>query len=135
MSIFTISSIPYYDRYNKCYKNILSTNCVPDGPLGKLVRRIEYNKLSPFQVDGPCYTYDKCKYVIINNNECFNKCGDFMKSDEIYNLTNFLLSNGYQIENQLTTTLNNSEIKIPRNKLLYLVTYYGNNPPQIVYMR
>jgi len=58
-----------------------------------------------------------------------------MTSDEIYNLTNFLLSNGYQIENQLTNILNNSQIKIPRDKPLYMVTYYGNNPPQIVYMR
>jgi hypothetical protein len=130
MNTFTISCIPYYDRINKCYKSILSVNEIPNGPLRTLIRRIEYNKLSPFQQNGPCYTYDKCKYVIAGS-----KCCEFMTNDEIYNLTNFLLSNGYQIENQLTNTLNNGEIKVPRNKLLYVVTYYGNNSPQIVYMR
>jgi hypothetical protein len=131
MNTFTISCIPYYDRFNQCYKNILSVDNIPKGPLARLIRRIEYNKLSPFQRDGPCYKYDKCKYVIIGGNECFN----FMTQEQIYELTSFLLSNGYQIENQLTNILNNSQIKIQRNKPLYVVTYYGNNPPQMVYMR
>jgi hypothetical protein len=132
MNTFTISCIPYYDRFNQCYKNILSIDNIPKGPLAKLVRRIEYNKLSPFQQDGPCYKYDKCKYVIIGRG---NKCCEFMTQEQIYDLTSFLLSNGYQIENQITNTLNNSQIKIQRNKPLYVVTYYGNNPPQMVYMR
>lgn len=131
MNTFTISCIPYYDRLNQCYKNILSVNSIPNGPLGRLIRRIEYNKLSPFQQDGPCHKYDKCKYAIIGG----DKYCEFMKPEQIYDLTSFLLSNGYQIENQLTNTLNNSQIKIPRNKPLYVVTYYGNNPPQMIYMR
>jgi hypothetical protein len=130
MNTFTISCIPYYDRFNQCYKNILSVNTIPNGPLKQLIRRIEYNKLSPFQKDGPCYKYDKCKYVITGDS-----CGEFMTNEEIYNLTTFLLSNGYQIENQLTNILNNSTIKLQRNKLLYTVTYYGDKQPQIVYMR
>lgn len=132
MNTFTISCIPYYDRFNQCYQNILSVDSIPNGPLVRLIRRIEYNKLSPFQQDGPCYKYDKCKYAIIGTQ---NKCCEFMTQEQIYDLTSFLLSNGYQIENQITNTLNNSQIKIPRNKPLYVVTYYGNNPPQMVYMR
>ena len=58
-----------------------------------------------------------------------------MIQEQIYELTSFLLSNGYQIENQITNTLNNSQIKNSRNKTLYVVTYYGNNPPQMVYIR
>lgn len=135
MNTFTISCIPYYDRFNQCYKNILSVDNIPKGPLARLIRRIEYNKLSPGSskmTDGPCYKYDKCKYVIIGTQ---NKCCEFMTQEQIYELTSFLLSNGYQIENQITNTLNNSQIKIQRNKPLYVVTYYGNNPPQMVYMR
>lgn len=132
MNTFTISCIPYYDRFNQCYKNILSVNSIPNGPLARLIRRIEYNKLSPFQQDGPCYKYDKCKYAIVAG---IDKCCEFMTQEQIYDLTSFLLSNGYQIENQVTNTLNNSQIKISRNKPLYVVTYYGNNPPQMVYMR
>ena len=59
MNTFTISCIPYYDRFNQCYQNILSVDSIPNGPLARLIRRIEYNKLSPFQRDGPCYKYNK----------------------------------------------------------------------------
>jgi hypothetical protein len=133
MNTFTISCIPYYDRFNQCYQNILSVNSIPNGPLARLIRRIKYNKLSPFQQNGPCYKYDECKYAIIGGIK--NKCCEFMTQEQIYELTSFLLSNGYQIENQITNTLNNSQIKNSRNKPLYVVTYYGNNPPQMVYMR
>jgi hypothetical protein len=132
MDTITITCIPYYDRFNQCYKNILSVNAIPKGPLSKFVRKIKYDKLSPFQKNGPCYTYDSCKYVIISMD---NVCNDFMTQEQIYNLTSFLLSNGYQIENQITNTLNNSQIKIPRNIPLYVVTYYGNNAPALMYMR
>jgi hypothetical protein len=30
---FTITSQPYYDQYNECYKNILMVNAEPLGPL------------------------------------------------------------------------------------------------------
>ena len=132
MDTVAITSIPYYDKFNQCYKNILSVNAIPKGPLSRFVRKIKYDKLSPFQKNGPCYTYDSCKYVLIGIE---NICDDFMTPEQIHNLTSFLLSNGYQIENQITNTLNNSQIKIPRNIPLYIVTYYGNNAPKMVYMR
>ena len=49
---FTITTQPYLDNCaynNQCYKNILMTNVIPDGPLNKFVRRINLKPLSPFQ--------------------------------------------------------------------------------------
>lgn len=130
MNTFSVFCIPYYDKINQRYTSILSVNQMPSGPLALFVRRIQNNKLSPFQKNEYCE--DKCKYVIYSEN-INSKCGcNFMKP---FDLINFLLSNGYQIENQLTNVMNNSQIKVPREKLLYIVTYYGNNPPQIMYMR
>jgi hypothetical protein len=123
---FTIQTLPYLDKFNKCYKNILTTNQIPNGPLAKFVRKIQYPKLSTFQHDSPCYTYPKCIYSLNIDNDC-SPIGD-----RIQNLTTFLLSNGYQIETQITNIYNNSD---PKRKIVYTVTYYGNNPPQIVYMR
>ena len=37
---FTITSQPFYDQYNECYKNILMVNLEPQGPIRKFVRRI-----------------------------------------------------------------------------------------------
>lgn len=138
---FTISSQPYYDEYNQCYKNILITNIIPNGPLQKLVRQIKLPKLSPFQVEGPCSPIPKCALAIVslpNNNNCCNKYKNgcnLMTPYEIPDLLSFLTSNGYQIETQLTNMLNQSEIKNPNNKLVFNVTYYGNKQPNICYMR
>ena len=43
---FTITSQPYYDQYNKCYKNIMMLNIEPQGPLRQFVRRLRLPRLS-----------------------------------------------------------------------------------------
>jgi len=143
---FTIYCIPYFDQYNKMYQSILSIDEMPEGPLSHLVHRIQYPKLSPFQQYNNCNNlHNKCKYAIkkISNvceyncnykNKYASSCG-LMTNENINHLTSFLLSNGYQIETQITNMMNNSDIRIPRNKMVYTVTYYGNNKPQICYMR
>jgi hypothetical protein len=57
---FTITSQPFYDQYNQCYKNIMMVNLEPQGPLSRLVRRLRLPRLSPFQRDGPCNPIQKC---------------------------------------------------------------------------
>lgn len=123
---FTIESIPYYDRFNKCYQKILTVNQIPNGPLAQLVNHIQYPKLSPFQQDSACYVHPKCVYSIEIDNYCMPI------EHRIQNLTGFLLSNGYQIETQITNLYNNMD---PKRKIVYTVTYYGENAPQIVYTR
>jgi hypothetical protein len=60
-----------------------------------------------------------------------------MTPNEIPDLITFLLANGYQLETQLTTMLNQSEVKIAGNKkIAFMVTYYENaQQPNITYMR
>lgn len=136
MKTFTITSQPYYDRYNQCYKNIMMLNVEPQGPLRRLVRRIELPKLSPFQVEGPCNPIQKCGLALQGINNNCNKSGcNLMTPNEIPDIITFLQSNGYQIETQLTNMLNQSEIKLTDKRLAFTVTYYGANQPNIVYMR
>lgn len=141
---FTISCIPYFNQYNKFYQSILSIDEIPEGPLSHLVHRIQYPKLSPFQQYNNCNNLnDKCKYAIKKNlNNCnhnyknkYSSSCELMTNENINQLTSFLLTNGYQIETQITNMMNNSDIRIPKNKLVYIVTYYGNNKPRICYMR
>jgi hypothetical protein len=134
---FTITSQPFYDQYNQCYKNIMMVNVEPQGPLRRLVRRINFPRLSPFQREGPCNPIQKCGLAIqgLNYSGC-NKSGcDLMSPNEIPDLVSFLLENGYQIETQLTNMLNQSEIKLTEKRLAFTVTYYGANQPNIMYMR
>ena len=133
---FTITSQPFYDQYNECYKNILMVNVEPQGPIRKIVRRITLPKLSPY------------------NNQCLQKCGlalqslrgtgtntncrglGYMTPDEIPDLITFLTGHNYQIETQITNMLNQSEIKLSNQKIGFIVTYFEpNQQPNITYMR
>jgi hypothetical protein len=143
VNTFTITSIPFYDQYNKCYKNILSVNAVPSGPLGKFVSQINFPMLSPYQQqlnNNSCYNIPRCGLVLNNflYNNGYNNCGHnscYMTPNEIPNLTTYLLSNGYQIETQLTNMFNNSNVKFANSKIVLTATYYGNDQPNITYMR
>ena len=141
MNTFTITSQPFYNQYNKCYTNILTLNVEPNGPLKKIVRRIQFPKLSPFQVESPCNKIQKCGLVLLSlNNDCGYGYGygydcDYMSPNEVPDLITYLLSNGYQIETQITNMLNQSEVKLTNKKIEFMVTYYGTTQPNIVYTR
>jgi hypothetical protein len=148
---FTITSQPFYDQYNQCYKNIMMVNIEPRGPLRRLVRRIKLPKLSPFQREEPCNPIPQCGLALqslrgeysdinrfcklVNGRVCKNSGCDLMTPDEIPDLITFLIENGYQIETQITNMLNQSELKLSNRKLGFTVTYYGTNQPNITYMR
>ena len=128
---FTITSQPFYDQYNECYKNILMVNAEPLGPLRRLIRRIKLSKLSPFQQDNQCYK--KCGLAL---QSLRGSLLNYMTPDEIPDLITFLTGNNYQIETQITNMLNQSEIKLSNQKIGFIVTYYEpNQQPNITYMR
>jgi len=137
LKTFTITSQPFYDQYNQCYKNILMVNVEPQGPLRRIVRRIKLPILSPFQKEGPCNPIEKCGLALqsLKYSGCYKSGCDLMTPNEIPDLISFLLANGYQIESQLTNMLNQSEIKFTDKRLAFTVTYYGVNQPNILYMR
>lgn len=136
---FTITTQPFYDQYNQCYKNILMTNIEPEGPLRRLVRKIQLPRLSPFQDQGPCSNIPKCGLALTNlyNSNCNSNsiCNGLMTPNEIPDLYSFLTANGYQIDTQLTNMMNQSEVKFTNSRLVCSATYYGNKQPNIVYMK
>ena len=145
---FTITSQPFYDQYNQCYKNILMVNAEPRGPIRRLVRRINLPKLSPFSTsytrESPCNPIPKCGLALqslggsdYNYGGCckLNSGCNLMTPNEIPDLITFLIGNGYQIETQITNMLNQSELKSSNSKMGFTVTYYGANQPNITYMR
>ena len=138
---FTITTQPYLDNNNQnnnqCYKNILMINVVPDGPLNAFVRRLQLPRLSPFQTRDDCNQMKNCGLVLINpfqNVSCRKGC-NYMTPNEIPDLYSFLTSNGYQIDTQLTNMMNNSEVKLTNSRIVCSATYFGNNQPNIVYMK
>jgi hypothetical protein len=126
----SLFSRPYLDTYNQCYKNIVTINLLPQGPLAKIVRRVQLPILSEFKQPGPCNRLEKCCLALTSmNNECCNKNGsNLMVVDEVPNLISFLLSNGYSVDTSITKMFNQSDIRFQtdnENKLICFITYNG----------
>lgn len=123
----TLSSQPYLDRINQCYKNIVTINLMPQGPLAQFVRRIQFPPLSEFKQPGPCSHINTCGLALISlNNVCAKNCSNLMVVDEVPDLMSFLLSNGYKIDTSITKMFNTSDIRFQTenaNKLICFVTY------------
>ena len=125
----TLYSQPYLDTYNQCYKNIVTINMKPRGPLEQLVRYIQFPKLSEFKQSTPCNPMKKCGFALIslNHYSCNN---DLMIVDEIPNLVSFLMEHNYTFDTSLTKMFNTTEIRFETNsgnKLIGFVTYNGVN--------
>jgi len=70
---YMISSQVYrdtYNQYDQCYKNIITINLIPKGPLTHFVRRIQMPYLSPFQYGNNCGTSNGCGNRGLGMNNC-----------------------------------------------------------------
>ena len=125
----TLFSQPFLDTYNQCYKNIVTINLIPQGPLAQFVRKVQFPPLSQFKQPGPCSRINNCGLALTAlNNICKKGCSGFMVVDEVPNLLSFLLSNGYSVNTSITKMLNTSDIRFETenaNKIICVVTYNG----------
>jgi hypothetical protein len=129
MTTYALYSQPYLDKKCQSYKNIVTINLYPKGPLEKYVRKTQFYPLSPFQQAGPCVSYNKCGLVLTSlNNFCNTNCDDLMIVDEVPNLIAFLMTNGYNVDTSITKMFNASDIRFNtnnQNKLIAFITYKG----------
>ena len=129
----SLFSQPYLDTYNQCYKNIVVTNKKPKGPLGDLVRFVQFPPLSEFKQPGPCSPLKQCGYALASlGGSCTSGCakfgGNLMVVDEIPDLVSYLTENGYTVDTNMTIMFNTSDIRFDTNtgnKLICVVTYNG----------
>jgi hypothetical protein len=124
----SLFSQPFLDTYNKCYKNIVVINLLPQGPLADLVRFTKFPLLSEFKTHGPCSPIKQCGYALMSLGGCNMGCEDLMVVDEVPNLISFLVSNGYSVDTSITKMFNQSEIRFDTNtgnKLICFITYNG----------
>ena len=109
---YCISSQPFYDCYNQCYKNILTIKPNPvDSTLCKIVKKIQTPPLSPFHSSQACA---HALYKLHNNCE-------LMTPDDIPELINYLTQNNYKIDTSITKMMNSSDVKMT-NKLICFIT-------------
>ena len=123
----SLFSQPYLDKCNQCYKNIITVNLPPQGPLGQIVRRIQFYPLSTFKQPSCCEKITGCGLGLMSLNTCVNNGCDLMLVDEVPDLFSYLVSNGYTIDTKITNMLNASNFQFNTNgkKLICFITYQG----------
>ena len=131
MYTYTIKYEPYLDNLNdKSYRNIVTINQVPSGPLKDCVVRIRRAKLSPFSqnrgssqysCETPCvYAFTQRIYSIVLDEEEGVPCGCgggsssysggdvLLCVDQIPDLLEIALTNNYTIDYKLSKLLTNT---------------------------
>lgn len=123
---YLLSSRPYL--FGCEYGNIITINLFPKGPLGKIVRQVNFShkKLSEFTELNEYG--NKCGYALLSLRGigCVGTCRNnhrLMTANEIPDLFSFLMSNGYKIDTSLTKMMNNSNIQIDANNIIAFITY------------
>ena len=125
---FVLYRRPYLDtyNYNQSYKNIVTINVVPSGPLGKWVRRVQFLPLSEFKDSSSyCRGGSLCGLALSS----FRGCGSLMCVDEVPDLFGFLMSHGYTIDTSLTKMMNTGDVRFHTdnaNQIICFVTYVGS---------
>jgi hypothetical protein len=124
MKTCALFSRPYLDSSNSCYKNIVTINHIPKGPLKQIVRRTQFKRLSHFEIEGPCSKINNCGFALTSLYDEKCKC-NLMDVDEVPDLISFLLSNDYRVDSSITKVFNAADINTNTEKLLFFITYNG----------
>mgnify|MGYP003327167314 CR=1 FL=1 len=111
--MYQLTSEVYLDKYNECYKKVIVLQPSPnDDVLKKITKLVNMEKLSPYKDRSPCCSNNSCKYIICNPNNN-SKCScDFLCVKDIHLLFNYLISNGYSVNTDLTKIMQDSDVKI-----------------------
>ena len=152
--MYTIKYEPYLDNINdKAYRNIVTINQVPSGPLQDSVVRIRRAKLSPFtqnrgssqfSCETPClYAFTQRIYSIVPNEEQV-PCGcgggssyrggdDLLCVDQIPDLLEIALTNNYTIDYKLSKLLTTTGVGSSNSHGSHFVCslYYHSSSPQV----
>lgn len=122
---YSLSTRAFLDTCNSnsngnAYKNIITINTIPEGPLRIWVRRVNFLPLSEFAT----YDYEgggACGLALFSPYK-----HRLMSVEEFPDLISFLLANGYTVDTSLTKMINSSDVKILNNKLLCFIVYTKN---------
>jgi len=118
VNTYMLFSRPYLDTNTRCYKNIVTINLYPKGPLQHFVKKVNFMPLSTFKRN---YEENVCG-LALQSLQDYN----LMTVNEVPTLFSFLLANGYTIDTSITDMLNRSDIQFQTNnanKLISVITY------------
>jgi|APGre2960657505_1045072.scaffolds.fasta_scaffold16782_3 hypothetical protein len=110
-------------QYNnsQAYKNIVTINLIPEGPLAMLVRRVQNRPLSKFQgyFENQQNQQNGCLLAFIS----LQDGSRLMDINEVPDLCSFLTSNGYRIDTNITQMFNSGNINFDNKQTLFFINY------------
>ena len=113
--MYAIQQQPFYDSHHQVYRQILTINTMPEGPLKSRVRRIHNPRLSPFQFPPPqSCPPPSCINAIYGND------GQLLCINNIPSLFQYLIENGYKFDYDLTNMMEKSQVKTDNTLLCYI---------------
>ena len=118
MILYSLQSIPYYDSIVQEYRNILILNRPATGPLQQITKRVTLNKLSPFEANTNICRKPKCVIGITQ----INDKNHLMCIDQLPELFEFLMNNGYTIDTSVTKIFQKTSVKMSGN-LICMIQY------------
>jgi len=116
--MYEISSQLYLDKQTTCYERILTINARPDGPLQALVTKLQNEKLSSYQSNNCDRCYKPCLYALRNQ-----QSGKLYCMNEVPELVQFLVTNGYTIDYNLSKLLLKNTRVNGKQNLIFYITY------------
>jgi len=124
--MYTLSIIPYLEKCGN-YTNIVVINSIPEGPLRLFVRRIQLPRLSPFQTNHTNHNNNRsynsrtktCALAIVLPSVAENR---LVNVNDIPDLFQFLTTNGYKINSQITNMMNRSDVRLSNETILCFIS-------------
>ena len=120
---------------NDAYRNIITLDSMPPGPLSDMVVQMHVPRLSEFNGYGGAYGFSNvggsCVYAISrypkssadNNNASSKNANFFMSAEELPLVLSYLKTHGYSIDTEITKVIHQSGIGFgtegPRDKMGY----------------
>ena len=109
--IYKLYKTTYLDKFDKCYKNIITLNKNPnDQSLNSSLKQVSRQKLSPFEGFDCCSNQPSCILAFIDPST-----KEFITEEHIDQVFSILIDNQYTLEYEMTKLLKD-------NKLICLIS-------------
>ena len=96
--IYKLYKTTYLDKFNKCYKNIITINKNPNDPLlNSSLKQVSRQKLSPFEGFDCCSNHNSCMLAFIDPTT-----KEFLTEEHIDQIFSILIDNNYTLEYEMT---------------------------------
>lgn len=108
--MYSILSVPYYKSNRQCYVKVLTLdrNPPPKSILNRILKKTNFQKISPFKEFDNCERNNSCRYVFLNP----LNYNEYAEMNDIPAVFTWLIRNNFSIDTNITQMLNNGTVRM-----------------------